>query len=57
MLDFSCVNVGFWLCGRCILIVMKLGLDCWMLDFGCMDVGFLQVDVRLRLFGRRILVM
>ena len=33
MLDFGCLDVGFWLCGRWILVL-------WALDYGYMDVGF-----------------
>ena len=33
MLDFDCLGVEFWLCGRLILVVR-------MLDSGCVDVGF-----------------
>ena len=33
MLDFGCLDDGFWLCGCLILVV-------WTLDFGCGDVGF-----------------
>ena len=50
MLDFGCLNVGFWLCGRCILVVKTLDVGCvdvafgwvdvWTLDFGCVDVVF-----------------
>ena len=32
-LGFDCLDVGFWLYGRWILIG-------WMLDFGCLGVGF-----------------
>ena len=46
-LEFGCLNVGFWLCGRCILVGV-----CWllvgrMLFFGCLYFGF-------RLCGRWI---
>ena len=39
MLDFGCVDVGFWLFGRWILVV-------WTLDFDYVDVGFCSLDVR-----------
>ena len=53
------MDVGFWLCGRCILVVWTLDFGClggfwilvvWTLNFGCVDDGLL-------LFGRRILVV
>ena len=37
-LDFDCGDVGFWFCGRWILVVGTL-------DFGCGNVGFWLVDV------------
>ena len=32
-LDFGCMDVGFWMCRRRVLVM-------WTLDFGCMDVEF-----------------
>ena len=55
MLGFGCLDVGFWLWGRWILVVRTLDFGCdvvgfWLwgrwilvvgtLDFGCGDVGF-----------------
>ena len=57
---FDCVDVGFWLFGRWILVVGTLDFGCgdvvfWLwgrwilvvgtLDFGCVVVGFWLVDV------------
>ena len=33
MLDFGCIDVGFWLCGSWILIASTLFLIAWTLDF------------------------
>ena len=58
MLNFDCMHVGFWLCGRKSLIAWTLNygwfdefwiLVVWTLFFGCVDAG-------IWLFGRWILV-
>ena len=50
MLDFGCVDVGFWLCVRRTVVVS-------MLYFGCVDVGICSLDDGFRLDGCSILVV
>ena len=45
MLDFGCVDVGFWLYGRWILLCGRWILVVWTLDFVWVDVRFCCVDV------------
>ena len=40
-LDFGCVDVGFWLCGRWNLVVClsaNIMVGCVTFEFGCLDV-------------------